>query len=375
MQDERAVESLRRRPLYRDLSALARYSLTSLLLGLVVATIAWGGWAMWIGYAVALGLAIVADELVGDLGSFDKPAMTPVLNGLLYLTLPLLVLGTYILIRQAVSGTPVVQLAGGVMAMGLMYGVAGFNVAHELVHRIGSRRDQTIGNWLLAMTFDTGFAVEHVYGHHRYVGTPGDPSTARRGESLWAFIPRSTVGQIASAWRIEKARLQRRGKPLISRHNRILQGLGRSIVVLGAAFAVGGGAGVVVLVLLALQGKFYLECVNYIEHYGLVRVTGTTIEARHSWSCQRVISNGVLYNLPLHADHHLFAGKPYWQLESQPASPEMPYGYMTMIALSYVPPLWRRTVDPLLAKWDEHLASDAERALLAQATGSRLSVA
>jgi hypothetical protein len=38
---------------------------------------------------------------------------------------------------------------------------------------------------------------------------------------------------------------------------------------------------------------------------------------------------------------------------------------MTMILISLVPPLWRRTVDPLLADWDRTRASEAERAILA----------
>jgi hypothetical protein len=37
---------------------------------------------------------------------------------------------------------------------------------------------------------------------------------------------------------------------------------------------------------------------------------------------------------------------------------------MSMILISLVPPLWRRTVDPLLETWDGTMASEAERAIL-----------
>ena len=30
--------------------------------------------------------------------------------------------------------------------------------------------------------------------HHKHVGTPSDPSTARLGESLYRFLPRCVVG-------------------------------------------------------------------------------------------------------------------------------------------------------------------------------------
>jgi hypothetical protein len=119
-------------------------------------------------------------------------------------------------------------------------------------------------------------------------------------------------------------------------------------------------------VLAGIQGKFYLEAVDYIEHFGLVRVPGQPVEPRHSWNSYRRVSNGMLYNLPRHANHHRFATKPYWQLEVEPGSPEMPHGYLSMMVLALVPSVWERVITPKLAQWDTTMASDAERALLAE---------
>lgn len=63
--------------------------------------------------------------------------------------------------------------------------------------------DVIIARWLLAFTCYTTFAIEHVYGHHRHVGTLADPATARRDESLMAFWVRSSVNQIIRAFRFE----------------------------------------------------------------------------------------------------------------------------------------------------------------------------
>ena len=73
------------------------------------------------------------------------------------------------------------------------------NVAHELIHRTDKEWDKLVGRWLLAFTWDTGFAIEHVHGHHRNVGTELDPATARRGEYIVAFVWRSTDRPVARA--------------------------------------------------------------------------------------------------------------------------------------------------------------------------------
>ena len=44
---------------------------------------------------------------------------------------------------------------------------SGTNVGHELTHRKRNKFDMFVGNWLLALSWDCTFAIEHVYGHHK----------------------------------------------------------------------------------------------------------------------------------------------------------------------------------------------------------------
>jgi alkane 1-monooxygenase len=81
--------------------------------------------------------------------------------------------------------------------------------------------------------------------------------------------------------------------------------------------------------------------------------------------CKRLISNVLHYNLPLHADHHMFAGKAFWQLKTADNAPLLPFGNQTMVFVALVPAWWRRTMQPLLAEWDRR-ASEGERALILQ---------
>jgi alkane 1-monooxygenase len=362
------------------------YASMNLLLVLNLWALTTGGIALWFGFVAALLISTVVDEAAGDNSEVLGRGQKRFLDLMLHLTLPLMALNAAALVLlfgtgdafgvvpalrslgidiaavRASSGP--VTLTGALLGTGLFVGAAATNVAHELVHRLHSSYSMVTGRWLLAFSFDTTFSIEHVHGHHRLVCTPADPATARRGEYPLAFFLRSTIHGNLSAVRLEAERLKRRNLPVWSPQNRIITGQLMSLTLVAAAFALGGWWGVAAFVIAGVQGKMYLELVNFIEHYGLVRAPGGRIEPRHAWNTYRRVSSALLYNLPRHSHHHMFATKPYWTLEAEPEGPTYPYGYMSMILISLVPPLWRRTVDPLLETWDGTMASEAERAIL-----------
>ena len=63
------------------------------------------------------------------------------------------------------------------------------------------------------------------------VATAEDPASARYGESFWAFLPRTVTGSIRSAWRLEKARLERLGHSPWTRRNEVLHAWAMTVVV------------------------------------------------------------------------------------------------------------------------------------------------
>lgn len=364
-----------------------RYSLMNLFTLTGTAAIAYGGYWSWGGFLLSFVLIGYVDELLGDAG--DREEMPPVwyMQLMLYLTLPLLVLITLVCFNttsdagfpfldalyRAVGFDPEAARArtdwigalGAFVSLGMFYGMAGVNVAHELVHRTEKPLDVAVGRWLLAFTWDTGFAIEHVYGHHRNVGTELDPATARRGEYIVPFVVRSTIGQVVAAYRFEKQRLERRNIPDSPLTNRFWHGQLMTVAVIALYIGFLGPIGILISLFCGMVAKIYLEIVNYIEHYGLVRIPGQPVEARHSWDSYRRVSTGVLYNLQLHAHHHRVASRRYWQLhQSHGKAPVLPYGYMGSIILAFIPGLWPRISRPLLADWDARLASAEERAYL-----------
>lgn len=363
-----------------------RFGLMSLLLLGATWRFTRGGAWMWAPILVSTSLVALADTLGPD-ETTDLSAARPwLLNTWLFATLPLLLamhaalwwmagtgdafgLGAALL-RLGGPDLAAARLAcgswswlGAVLGCGFLTAAAGTTVGHELVHRTRQPFHLVWGRWLLGLTFDASFAIEHVHGHHAKVSTFDDPASARRGECVYDFILRSTWGQLRSAWRIEHERLARKGQPTWSRHNRFLRGWGFTAGWMGLAFLLGGWQAVGFFVAAGLWGKVILEIINFIEHYGLIRIPGTRVEPRHSWNSNAWMSSTILYHLTRHSDHHAEGGKPFWRLRPLPDAPMLPAGYMGMLMVALVPPWYRRLMRPRLAAWDAEHASAAERSL------------
>ncbi len=353
-----------------------RFLLPNLCLALAAAAIAMGGAWPICGAAAALFFLGCVDEAAGDDRSTPAPLRRWVLDVNLYATLPLLGTATYLYLNKVADFHPMAlgaavakqpslgEIGAAAVLLGYCYAVFGATVAHELIHRAGNRGARFCATCLLAGMGNAAFVVFHGGGHHRLVATLADPATARRGESVWAFLVRSTAGQLAEAYAHEGARLRRKGAMPFSWRNRVLSQQAYSAAMAIAAWLIAGGTGVLAVVAVAAIGRAVHELVNYVQHFGLVRVDGAPVRHRHSWDCYRRLSNALHYNLPRHADHHVHGKKRCWDLAAEPGAPVLPFGYQSMALIALFPPLWRRVMRPRLAEWDRHCASTAETALI-----------
>jgi len=261
------------------------------------------------------------------------------------------------------AATTFVDRLGASWSFALAIAMAGILTAHELLHRQHDPFALAVGRAMLALAFNATLEVAHVFGHHSEVGTRADPATARRGEGVYRFFIRSTLGQVGQAWRIERARLAAQAPPWRWLRNRVIRGFVRSGLVAAAFFASGGAAALGWFLVASTWNKLLLEALNYMEHYGLVRVAGTPIEPRHAWDSVSAFSHAALFNLPWHADHHHRSATPFPELGPSPNAPRLGRGYLATLPIVLVPPLWRRVIGPRLAHWDASLATPAERAL------------
>jgi alkane 1-monooxygenase len=235
------------------------------------------------------------------------------------------------------------------MNIGIILGSYGINVAHELGHR-PDKLSQWIARLLLVPALYTHFTIEHNYGHHRHVGTPADPATARAGESVYHFWVRCISGSFFNAWKLEKVRLQREGKKFTSVFNQLLLGLGLQLIYLMIILVTGGVVALFAAICAAGIGILLLETVNYIEHYGLTRkqLPGghyEPVEAVHSWNSNHELGRIFLYELTRHADHHYRTNRHYQILRHLDDAPQLPTGYPVSMLISLIPPLWRKVID------------------------------
>ncbi len=266
-----------------------------------------------------------------------------------YLFIPILytafVIACYLWADPALS---VVDKTGLAVTIGLFSGM-GINAAHELGHR-HTKHERLLAKLALAQSSYGHFFVEHNHGHHARVATPEDPASARLGERLYEFVPRSVVFSLISGWGLEMNRLHGRGHRVLSWRNEILQAWAMTLVLFGAVVAIFGFGIVPYLILQAAVAITMLETVNYIEHYGLRRVQRedgryAPIRPEHSWNSDQRVSNLLMFQLQRHSDHHAHPGRRYQTLRSLDEAPQHPSGYASMILLA-MSPFWMRVMGP-----------------------------
>ncbi|RMI35766.1 alkane 1-monooxygenase [Nocardia stercoris] len=317
----------------------------------------------WIGPVVILVIIPLLDWIVGEDGTnpadedYERLSNDKFYRALTFLFLPVQLIGLIIACwLWAHHELSVIDKIGLATSVGLAGGI-GINAAHELGHR-----SEELERWLakiaLAQSLYGHFYVEHNRGHHVRVATPDDPASARLGESLWFFFPRTVIGSFRSAVELERDRLRRKGSGWWTYQNSMLQSYAVSVVLIGGLLI---GFGWAILPYLLLQGVLsiaLLETVNYIEHYGLLRAkkangSWARCSPADSWNSDRLVTNVFLFHLQRHSDHHANPGRRYQTLRTTDESPQLPGGYASMVVLALVPWIWRSVMDPkVLAHYD-----------------------
>lgn len=252
------------------------------------------------------------------------------------------------------------DLMGRIIAMGILCGIFGINVGHELGHR-SNRLEQFLGEILLLTSLETHFLPYHNSGHHHNVATPKDPATARKGEIVFLFWFRSQVGSYFQAWKIESDRLHKKGKSVISLSNKMLVYTFAQTILLTAIYYIFNIQTMFYFLAAAVIGILLLETVNYIEHYGLLRKINENgnyerVQHQHSWNSNHILGRTMLFELSRHSDHHYKASKHYQLLDAMPKSPQMPTGYPGMMLLAVFPPLWFKVMHKQLAQFNKELS-------------------
>lgn len=284
-----------------------------------------------------------------------------IFNLSLYLMFPILFVFLIFSWRMLQSAASEIEMIGILLTSGIMMGAFGITAAHELVHR-RKKIEEGLGYAILVLLHFTHFAICHIKGHHKHVATPADPATAKKGEALYAYWLRAIPGEFFEAYAIEKERVEKETKEIwwLKKFllNQVVKFVFLSIfllIVVASAWGVNIALAWVIQSVIAL---LILSTVDYIEHYGLQRFEVKPgiyepIRPWHSWDSAKAMTNWSLFNLAMHSDHHMKVQKKYPQLQAHHDAAILPYGYSTMFLLAFLPPMFKRIMDPLIPSHSE----------------------
>ncbi len=276
--------------------------------------------------------------------------------------------GAYAISSGKISGLS--EWIGFIIGFSLVTGGIGITVAHELGHK-KSKLEQFYSKLLLMTVCYMHFFIEHNRGHHVQVATPNDPATARKDENFYVFWFRSVITSYTHAWQLENESLKRKGSSAFSFRNEMIWSTLLPLafcLLLTFIFSYLNGSVVWEIPIFFFAQSLYaftlLELVNYIEHYGIVRKQTEPgkyerVNPLHSWNSSHLISNFFLFQLQRHSDHHANAIKRYQVLNHYDESPQLPFGYPTMILMALLPPLWFTKMNPLLNEWKDKVYNQA----------------
>ena len=241
-----------------------------------------------------------------------------------------------------------------VLSMGLICGIFGINIGHELSHRTNNSIAYRLGQIHLLIALNLHFIPYHIGGHHRNVGKPSDPSTAKKGEWVYTFWFRSQIGGYIQAWQIENNRTLHAGYTILSLNNRMVRYTLVTLIYLLGLYAILSAYTFLVYLLVVFISICLLETINYIEHYGLIRQKNEKgiyepVRHHHSWNSDHIFGRALMFNLSRHSDHHYNGSTKYQGLRSLPNTPQMPTGYPGMVMLAFFPPLWFWVMDSRLS--------------------------
>ena len=293
-------------------------------------------------------------EYINEYSDDEKKSrnLDPFFDFLLYLNIPIVYGIFFVSLNTLLYTDSISEIIGIILSASIVMATNGINVGHELGHR-KSLFSRTCSKLLYLPCQYMHFFIEHNYGHHINVATPNDPATAKYKQNLYSFWISSVTKTYISAWRIQLKLLRVSKLSFISLKNDMIFYTLFQISFLIFIYLNYGLIITIYSVFMSVVSFLFLETINYVEHYGLLRKINSNgryerVKPHHSWNSNHTIGRITLYELTRHSDHHFKSSKKYQVLESIEDSPQLPYGYPTSILISFFPPLWFRIMNPLV---------------------------
>ncbi len=217
------------------------------------------------------------------------------------------------------------------------------SLAHDLMHSV-----RAVDRWLSTLILlQNGFFYlesDHIYIHHRYVGTEADPATARYGEDIYRYFRRSISARMRMVFRKGET-FPKSMEAKIILGNRIRFAV--CVVWLVTSSFLSLQVFVCVLAQYLLVTLIY-ESITYIQHYGLEREVQADsrpepVQLQHAWNCYYKTSAYMHFMMPVHSIHHL--KEENLSSIGDYTGPSMPLPFATMMMTALIPARWFKLMD------------------------------
>jgi alkane 1-monooxygenase len=221
---------------------------------------------------------------------------------------------------------------------------ASIDAAHELIHR-PQMGFKAVGFVNMALFQFSVYPYEHLYLHHKFVGTDKDPITSPKNQNFYVYTIRAFVHA---------------HKFVFSKNKKMFAlCMGTNWLYLGVMFvhALSEHGNwqqalwkVGVFVGIGLGAFAFLEVIEYIEHYGLVYRSDKDEEGVAevcSWNAdENMLNNWLIFRFQRHSDHHMNAYKIFTTLELTEKMPKFPFNFLEGAFIAIIPPLWYHIMNP-----------------------------
>ncbi len=354
-----------------------RYYLGTLVVGVTAAGLWLGGGWVWVGIAT-FPILMFFDIVLPPDHRIRNIRVAWLADVPLYLHLPLLVgLWTLFALRLgAWTGHTAVALPGGtvsaagvvgmVLSVGWVGAVPNLPIAHEVLHR-RAWFPRAVSKVYGTVYLDPNRDVGHKLTHHLDLCTEADSDTPRRGQSIYAFMWQASYGAWKDGVVTSVNCLRKRDMSVFHPKNAAYVEIGLLALLFAAMYAAAGLIGMAVATAAMVFSKLLVEGFNYLQHYGLVRVSGSPIKLHHAWNHLGTIIRPLGVEITNHIEHHFDSRHKFHELKPRTDAPQMPSAFLCFVC-ALVPPVWERLIaQPRLRQWDEQFASPAEKELAMEA--------
>lgn len=227
--------------------------------------------------------------------------------------------------------------------------VLGLPPAHELGHRT-----RGLSRWAApVLTGVIGYpllTMEHA-AHHASRATTDKPEWPALNESAWAFALRRARWVFHSA--LEFDRSVRLRNTVGGLRSPLRVAVAAWIATAAAYGAFAGGVGLLLFLAVSAGVLFAMQLMTYVQHWSLAPsdLPSQLQTHAHAWEDTCAFQRWLTLGIAFHEAHHRQPGRPYFLLQAVAGSPRAPTGYVGLLVLCLVPPLWRRWMGAARAAW------------------------